>query len=105
MILGFNAGMYAPEFDLILISNASRKVAHNINLCFSIYEKLMGKCANNAKYEVFFPGHFNKRLSSNISGILYFKVGAFPFTYLGILITPKKLAISQVSSILNKNSC
>lgn len=31
-----------------------------------------------------------------------FKIGSFPFTYLGILITPKKLAISHFESVITR---
>lgn len=40
--------------DLILISHASRKTAHNIKLCLSIYEHLTNQKDNVSKFEIFF---------------------------------------------------
>lgn len=75
--------------DLILMTHASRKAARNIKLCFSIYENLIGQRANSSKFEIFFLTRFNKRLIRSICNILKFRVGYFPLTYLGILVSPK----------------
>lgn len=96
----FNHLMYAD--DLILITQASRKISRNIKLCLAIYGRLTGQKVNNAKFEIMFPTRFNHRLKKSISNILGYKVGSFPFNYLGILISPKKLALSYFSSLVNK---
>lgn len=96
----FNHFMYAD--DLILIPQASRKSACNINLCFSIYEQLIGQHANSFKSEIFFPTRFNRRLKKTTSDILNFKSGMFPLTYLGFLISPNHLALSNFNTMLAK---
>lgn len=107
MTHGFNPNLFGNfnhllyDYDLILIAQASRQIAHNINLCFSIYENLTGQRANKAKSEIYFPTRFNKRLSKSISKILEFKIGSFPFVHLGILISPEKLALSYFSSMID----
>jgi len=96
----FNHLMYAD--DLILITQASRKITTNINLCLSIYGNLTGQKVNKSKSEIIFPSRMNKRLRDNIARILGCKVGTFPINYLGILISPRKLALSYFSSLVNK---
>lgn len=108
MIPGFNSGlsnnfnhlMYVD--NLILITQASRKISRNVKLCLSIYGILTGQKLNNSKSEIIFPSRFNMRLKNSISRILGYKVGSFSFNYLGILISPKKLALSYFSSLVNK---
>lgn len=51
----FNHLMYAD--NLILITQATRKSARNINLCFNIYKRLAGQCANKISLIfIFLPG-------------------------------------------------
>lgn len=92
--------MYAN--DLILITQASRKIAHNIKLYFSIYERLSWQCANNSKSKIFFLDRFNKRLGRSICNILNFKSSSFPFTYLGILISHKRMFISHFNAMVER---
>lgn len=91
--------MYAD--DSILISHASRRIARNINMCFHIYENLTGHRANNTKSEVFFPNRFNKRLNVVLVAFLASKL-AISLTYLEILISPKRLAMTHFNSMLDK---
>lgn len=44
----------------------------------------------------------NKKLKFSIRNILNFKYGAFPFKYLGVLISPKHLAQPVIHSMLDK---
>lgn len=61
MIPGFNSNlsnnfnhlMYAD--DLILITQASRKAAHSINLCLDMYSKLTSQCPNLSKSQIYLP--------------------------------------------------
>lgn len=92
--------MYADA--LILITQAIRKVAININFCFSIYANLTGQLANNSKSKIYFPNRFNVKLKKSICAILYFKAGALPLTYLSMLISHKNLSISHFSSMDDK---
>ncbi|XP_039129019.1 uncharacterized protein LOC120265197 [Dioscorea cayenensis subsp. rotundata] len=96
----FNHLMYAD--DLILVTHATRKTARNINLCFSIYDRLTSQRANKSKSDIYFPSRFNHRLRLSICRILGFTTGSFPFTYLGISISPKRLALSNFSRMLDK---
>lgn len=89
----FNHLMFAD--DLILVTNASRLSARNIRLCLNIYQHLTGQKPNLLKSEIFFPSWCNKKISLAISRILGIKVGSFPFTYLGIPISPKKLLVKN----------
>lgn len=92
--------MYAD--DLILISTASRKSARNISLRLNIYAHISGQFPNQTKSEIYVPSWFNHQVSSRISGILNFKIGKTPFTYLGVLISPKKLVIAHFDSMINR---
>lgn len=96
----FNHLIYAD--NLILITQATRKFARNINLCFSIYERLTGQLSNKSKSSIYFPSSFNCRLKNNICSILGFNSATFPLTYLGMTISPKRLAISNFTSLLAK---
>lgn len=49
----FNHLMYVD--DLIIVTQASRNTAHNINLCLSIYSNLTSQHSNLAKSEIYFP--------------------------------------------------
>ena len=86
--------------DLILVSNASRRTARNIKLCLSIYASFTGQHSNISKYAIYFPDWFNKRVASSIRNILNMEIGHFPFNYLGVLISHKRLA--QFQSMVDK---
>lgn len=88
--------------DLILITQATRKSARNINLCFNIYERLTGQRANKTKSDIYFPTRFNCMLKNSNCQILGFNTGFFPLTYLGISISPKRLALPTFARMLDK---
>lgn len=96
----FNHLMYAD--DQILVTQDSRKSACNIRFCFNICECLTGQKANSNKSAIYFPTRFNKSLLKSTYNILNFKAESFPFTYLGILISLKRLTLSHFSSMLEK---
>ncbi|XP_039142228.1 uncharacterized protein LOC120279366 [Dioscorea cayenensis subsp. rotundata] len=96
----FNHLMYAD--DLILITTASRKVARNIVTCLNLYAQLSGQVPNKSKSEVFLPHWFNKWVSTRICSILKFKLGKSPFTYLGVLISPKRLVVAHFDFMVNR---
>ncbi|XP_039138822.1 uncharacterized protein LOC120276159 [Dioscorea cayenensis subsp. rotundata] len=96
----FNHLMYAD--DLILITHASRRIARNINLCLSIYSNISGQCPNVNKSAVFFPSWFNSRVTKSISSILNFNIASFPLTYLGVFVSPKRLAKQVFNSMVIK---
>lgn len=84
--------LYPVIFSFLFLSSlATKKVAHNINLCLSIYHNFTGYKANKLKFEIFFPDCFNIGLKRRITNILSFKYGSFSFTYLGVSISPKIL--------------
>lgn len=87
----FNHLMYA--YDLILITTATRKSARNIKLCLDLYASLTGQTTNLLKSNLYLPYWFNKKIAKSIATILTINLGNYPFTYLGILITYKKLAV------------
>lgn len=88
--------------DLILVTNASRKTTWNINLCLSIYRQFTSQHPNSNKSKIFFPSWFNKRIAKSIFSIMNFKTGSFPFIYLGILISPKRLVVFLFKHLLDK---
>ena len=88
--------------DLILVSNASRRTARNIKLCLSIYASLTGQHSNNSKSVIYFPDWFNKRMTGSIRNILNMEIGHFPFNYLGVIISHKRLAVAQFQSMVDK---
>lgn len=88
----FNHIMYADDF--ILVTKASRSMAHNINTCLSINFNLIRQKSNNSKSIVYFPDGFDRRFSRSISTILDFKISNFSLTYLGISISPRKLHLT-----------
>ncbi|XP_039119691.1 uncharacterized protein LOC120255989 [Dioscorea cayenensis subsp. rotundata] len=96
----FNHLMYAD--DLILISSVTRRAARNIVFCLNLYAHLAGQVPNQMKSEVFFPHWFNKRVSNRICNILNVKHGKTPFLYLGVLISPKRLALAQFDSMVTR---
>lgn len=91
--------MYAD--DLVLITQATRRVARNVNLCLSIYSFLTGQNPNLNKSSVYFPKWLNGKLGRGISKILGFSIGSFPFTYLGIAISPTRLLVSHFSQMVS----
>lgn len=88
--------------DLILVTTTSRKSARNICLCLNLYDQISGKIPNQNKSEVYFPSWYNRRVSARICYILNFKQGKMPFTYLGVLISLKHLAISHFNFMINR---
>lgn len=95
----FNHLMYAD--DLILVSRATRSCARNIHLCLSIYVNLTGERPNDYKSKIFFPSWFNKRVASSICAILCFSPASFPFIYLGVQISPRKLHVALFGSMVH----
>ncbi|XP_039133192.1 uncharacterized protein LOC120270234 [Dioscorea cayenensis subsp. rotundata] len=96
---GFNVEFYKIFWNDI---EASRKSARNISLRLNIYAHISGQFPNQTKSEIYVPSWFNHQVSSRISGILNFKIGKTPFTYLGVLISPKKLVIAHFDSMINR---
>ena len=89
----FNHLMYAD--DLILISHATRRIARNIKFCLAIYAAMTGQYFNSSKSAIYFPEWFNRRVALSIKNILEMEIGHFPFKYLGVIISHKKLARTQ----------
>ncbi|XP_039119935.1 uncharacterized protein LOC120256290 [Dioscorea cayenensis subsp. rotundata] len=96
----FNHLMFAD--DLILVTQASRRAARGINQCLNVYGFLTGQRPNFAKSHIFFPTWCNKHVSSRIRAILNLTQASFPFKYLGILISPKRLAVSTFKPMIDK---
>lgn len=97
--LNFNCLMYAN--DLILVSKATRKIDRNCNLYLSIYSKLTGQHPNYSKSVVLFPSWVSKWFVKSIFSILNFRIGSFPFTYVGVMITPKRIKISPIKPMVS----
>lgn len=98
--LNFNHLMYLD--DLILVSQASRRVASNIKLCLNIYGNLTGQIPNSSKLSIYFPSWFNTRVSKSICSILAFPISNFSITYLGIMVSPKRLAVVVFNNMIAK---
>lgn len=96
----FNHLMYAD--DLVLITHATRAAAKNINLCLSTYSSLTGQHPNLSKSQIFFSSWFNKHVTKRIRSILNLKPASFPFTYLGILISPNKLVAASFKPMVDR---
>ena len=96
----FNHLMYVN--DLILISHASRKTARYIKMCLFIYGHLTSQHPSTSKSKIFFPTWFSENIIKSIYCILSYRDGSFSFTYLGILISTKNLAVSHFNSMLDR---
>lgn len=83
--------------DLILVTNTSRKNGRNFLSRLNLYHKLTGQKPNLQKSAIFLSSWCNSKIAKAISKILGIKLGNFPFTYLGIPISPRKLSISQLN--------
>ncbi|XP_039125466.1 uncharacterized protein LOC120261592 [Dioscorea cayenensis subsp. rotundata] len=103
--INFNHLMFAD--DLVIITQMSRKAARSIRLCLDFYGKISGQVPNDSKSAIYFPTWANKRVASRICSILNISAATFPFRYLGILISPKRLAKSTFADIIAniKNRC
>lgn len=88
--------------DLTLITQASRSAARNIHLCLSIYSDLTGQRPNLLKSKIYFPSWLNSHIAKRICCILNLNQVIFPFTCLGILISPKRLASLTFQPMVNK---
>lgn len=86
--------MYAD--DLILITTATRKYARNIKLWLNLYTSLTAQTLNLSKSNLYLPHWFNRRVVKSIETILNIKMGTYPFTYLGILITYSSIMVMHV---------
>ena len=100
MYYNFNHLIYAN--DLILISHASWRTARDIKLCLFIYASLTGQHFNNTKFAIYFLVWFNKRMANSIRNILEMEIGHFPFNYLGVIISHKRLASVQFQYLVDK---
>ncbi|XP_039128871.1 uncharacterized protein LOC120265002 [Dioscorea cayenensis subsp. rotundata] len=97
--------MYAD--DLVLVTRASRSAARNIIICLELFGHFSGLHLNKSKSAIYFPSWFNKRVQTSICSILNISSAQFPFKYLGVLISPKRLAASVFDSMVDKiqSSC
>lgn len=84
LISNFNHLMYAD--DLLLVTRATHNSGKNCILCLDIY----------------FPSWINKRLARNITNILNFSKDIYLFTYLGVLVAPKKPRISCFQALTSR---
>ncbi|XP_039115766.1 uncharacterized protein LOC120251270 [Dioscorea cayenensis subsp. rotundata] len=96
----FNHLMFTD--DLILITRASRSTARNIILCLNLYSSISGQFPNHSKSQIFFPTWCNKHISKRISSILNITSASFPFIYLGILISPNRIAASAFNNMVDR---
>lgn len=69
---------------------------------YVLYHTLTGQKPNLLKSALYVPSWCNRRLATAISRILGIKLGTFPFTYLGVPISPKRLTINQLQFIPEK---
>lgn len=96
----FNHLMFADNF--VLITSITRSAARNINFCLKIYSRLTSQYPNHSKSQIFLPSWFNKRVTTNICSILRLSPASFPLSYLGILISPKRLNGHSFNSMIDK---
>lgn len=87
--VNFNHLLFAD--DLIIITRVSWAAARACKLVLEMYRDLIGQMPNVNKTNVYFPSWVNKKVDGAIMKILGMQVGAFPFKYLGCLISPKKI--------------
>lgn len=99
-LINFNHLMFAN--DLILISRASWKSARNCLFCLNPYFDLTRQKPNLTKSAIYLPSWVNKHLALSISRILNVKLDTILFIYLGVPISPKKLSVSNCSSLVRK---
>lgn len=64
---------------------------------------LTGQSPNDAKYEVYFPDWFNRRVARSICNILNMKMGSFPIVYLGVAISSSRLSRALFNHMLVKS--
>lgn len=88
----FNHLMFAD--DIIFVIKAFSNSARNCVLCLIFIKTLLvsGPTFTNQP-SLFLPGII-KKLANSISRILGINLGNFPFTYLGIPISPRRLTIN-----------
>lgn len=89
--------------DFILVTKASRKTARNYLLYLNLYQKLTGQTPNLLKSAIFLPSWCNNMVAKAISTILGIKLGQFPFTYIRISISPRRLLVSQFNFLPNRD--
>ncbi|XP_039130949.1 uncharacterized protein LOC120267377 [Dioscorea cayenensis subsp. rotundata] len=88
--INFNHLMFVD--DLVIITHASRTAARSIKFCLDFFGRVSGQFPNASKSAIYFPSWINKHMASRIQSILGFSAASFPFKYLGILISPKRMA-------------
>lgn len=63
--------------DLIIVIEASKSIAKACLLALKVYREIIGQCSNLAKFAIYFPSWFNKKVFKSISEILSMNVGKF----------------------------
>lgn len=64
-----------------------------------MYEALTNQQINHNKFEIFFPRLTKSSTRQEIYSFFHVKEGKFPFKYLGTMISPKRIPISDFDSM------
>lgn len=83
--------------DLIIITQAFKDATKYCKLCLNMCKNLIGQSPNFFKSTLRLPSWCNMRIAYAIRSILDMLLGFFPFKYLGVLISPKRLFDSKCS--------
>ncbi|XP_049378189.1 uncharacterized protein LOC125842966 [Solanum stenotomum] len=87
--------------DLLLFSRGDKKSVKIIYQCFLKFSQASGLQANMNKSSIYFGG-VPDQVKLNILQHSGFGCGEFPFKYLGVPLSTKKLTIMQWSPLVNK---
>ncbi|XP_015166576.1 uncharacterized protein [Solanum tuberosum] len=87
--------------DLLLFSRGDQKSVKIIYQCFQKFSQASGLQANMNKISIYFGG-VPDQVKRNILQQSGFGCGEFPFKYLGVPLSTKKLTIMQWSPLVNK---
>lgn len=100
--VNFNRLMFVD--DLIIITNASRSAARNCEFYLDIYCYLTGQKANLVKSTIHVSSRCNSKIISSFKSLQGIKMSSFPFKYLGVLISPKRLTVHQCQYLVDRDA-
>lgn len=88
--------------DLLVFTNGKHRSLKQLLTTLGVYEQWSRWKINNANSTIFFSSKFNSGRSKGLIKLIGFTEGCFPFIYLRVLVTPRRLTGCILDPLIQK---